>query len=484
MSALDDSFPPVAGLFPPHDERVRWDDYLTRELLCANERVARGSVVPTIDMTALRAQLGDFDFQRPRELDELLPWTIAQLEHGVVHMTNPRYFGLFNPAPSFPALCGDRLTAAFNPQLATATTSPAAVEIEAHVIRAIAQRIGLPPEATGHFTSGGSEANYTAVLCALTRANGGFASDGARAFSGRPVFYISRESHLAWVKIGHQAGIGRSAVRQVPTDGHGRMDADALARMLDEDTARDSIPVAIVATAGTTNAGMIDPIDRCADLARERGLWLHVDAAWGGAVLASERLRHVLAGIERADSVTIDAHKWFATTMGCGMFITRDPRILSATFQVSTGFMPSNTASVDPYVTTAQWSRRFLGVRLFLSLAAAGWSGYAQHVERAVELIARLRALLAGRGWQIANDSSLAVLCIEPPPGAADARTIATRVLESGRAWVAVAKYEGRDVIRICLTHGEAKTDDIRELAAALTHASAASAEHNESTAA
>jgi aromatic-L-amino-acid decarboxylase len=484
MSAFDDSFPPVAGLFPPHDERVRWDDYLTRELLCANERVARGSVVPTIDMTALRAQLGDFDFQRPRELDELLPWTIAQLEHGVVHMTNPRYFGLFNPAPSFPALCGDRLTGAFNPQLATATTSPAAVEIEAHVIRAIAQRIGLPPEATGHFTSGGSEANYTAVLCALTRANGGFASDGARAFSGRPAFYISRESHLAWVKIGHQAGIGRSAVRQVPTDGHGRMDADALARMLDEDTARDSIPVAIVATAGTTNAGMIDPIDRCADLARERGLWLHVDAAWGGAVLASERLRHVLAGIERADSVTIDAHKWFATTMGCGMFITSDPRILSATFQVSTGFMPSNTASVDPYVTTAQWSRRFLGVRLFLSLAAAGWSGYAQHVERAVELIARLRALLAGRGWQIANDSSLAVLCIEPPPGAADARTIATRVLESGRAWVAVAKYEGRDVIRICLTHGEAKTDDIRELAAALTHASAASAEDNESTAA
>lgn len=474
--------PPVASLFPSHDERVRWDDYLTRELLCANERVARGSVVPTIDMTQLRSELGEFDFHTPVSLGELLPWTIAQLEHGVVHMTNPRYFGLFNPAPSFPALCGDRLTGAFNPQLATATTSPAAVEIESHVIRAVARRAGLPPESTGHFTSGGSEANYTAVLCALTQANEGFASEGARAFSGPPVFYISRESHLAWVKIAHQVGIGRSAVRQVRTDGHGRMDAGALATMLDEDTARGCVPFLIVATAGTTNAGMIDPIDRCADLARGRGLWLHVDAAWGGAVLASERLRGVLAGIEHADSITIDAHKWFATTMGCGMLITRDPEILSVTFQVSTGFMPSNTATVDPYVTTAQWSRRFLGVRLFLSLAAAGWCGYAQHVERSVDLIARLRETLSGHGWRIANDSTLAVLCVEPPPGAPDVRTTARRVLASGRAWVAVAKYEGRDVIRICLTHGEATTDDIRELVTALT--AACSLVPNESTAA
>src|SRR5207248_676174 len=323
MSAPHDPMPPVAALFPPRNERVRWDESLTRELLCANERVARGSVIPTIDMTALRSQLAAFDFRTPLGLDELLPWTIAQLEHGVVHMTNPRYFGLFNPAPSFPALCGDRLTGAFNPQLATATTSPAAVEIESHVIRAVARQAGLPEGSAGHFTSGGSEANYTAVVCALTHANDRFASEGARAFSGPPVFYISRESHLAWVKIGHQAGIGRSAVRQVPTDGSGRMDDVALARMIDDDTARGCVPVLIVATAGTTNAGMIDPIERCAELARDRGLWLHVDAAWGGAVIASDRLRGLLAGIERASSITIDAHKWFATTMGCGMFIAR-----------------------------------------------------------------------------------------------------------------------------------------------------------------
>ena len=473
MHALEDVMPPVAALFPAREERVRWDDYLTRELLCANERVARGSVVPTLDMTRLRSELTQFDFRAPRALTELLPWTITQIEHGVVHITNPRYFGLFNPAPTFPALCGDRLTGVFNPQLATATTSPAAVEIESHVIRAVASQAGLPRDSMGHFTSGGSEANYTAVLCALTHANDRFSSEGARAFSGSPVIYISRESHLAWVKIAHQAGIGRSAVRQVPTDGAGRMDAEQLATMIDEDTARGCVPFLIVATAGTTNAGMIDPIGRCGEIARERGLWLHVDAAWGGAALASERLRGVLAGIERADSVTIDAHKWFATTMGCGMFFARDSTILSKTFQVSTGFMPSNTATVDPYVTTAQWSRRFLGVRLFLSLAAAGWEGYAQHVERAVDLIACLRQMLLERQWRIANDSPLAVLCVEPPSGAADVRTIAGRVLGSGRAWVGVAKYEGRDVIRICLTHGEATLHDLQQLVDVLTDACA-----------
>jgi glutamate/tyrosine decarboxylase-like PLP-dependent enzyme len=464
-------------LFPALEERERWDDFLTRELARANERIADGSVVPTIDIARLRSDLAAFDFQLPRPLEELLPWTIAQIEHGVVHMTHPRYFGLFNPAPTFPALCGDRIAGAFNPQLATWATAPAAVEIESHVIRAIARRAGLPPEAAGHFTSGGSEANYTALICALTSSNSRFAADGARAFSGAPVFYISRESHLAWLKIAHQAGIGRSAARLVPTDGRGRMDAAALATLLAADCAQGGVPVMIVATAGTTNAGMIDPLAACARIARDAGVWLHVDAAWGGAAIASDTARGALAGIELGDSVTIDAHKWFATTMGCGMFMTRHAAVLSSAFQVSTGFMPSNVANLDPYVTTAQWSRRFLGLRLFLSLATAGWSGYGDHIERAIALIAQLREMLSARGWTIANDSQLAVLCVEPPPGSADIRSIASRVLASGRAWVAVAKFEGRDTIRVCLTHGGTTPEDVVELVEALEVSTAASSD-------
>jgi glutamate/tyrosine decarboxylase-like PLP-dependent enzyme len=220
----------------------------------------------------------------------------------------------------------------------------------------------------------------------------------------------------------------------------------------------------IVATAGTTNAGMIDPLTSCAEIARAFGLWYHVDAAWGGALIASDRLRGTLVGIERADSVTIDAHKWFATTMGCGMFITSHAPVLSSAFQVSTGFMPSNLSNFDPYVNSVQWSRRFLGLRLFLSLAAAGWSGYGEHVERSIELTGLLREKLVARGWLIANDSPLAVLCMTPPLGFGEVRSIVGRVLAAGRAWVAAATFEGREIIRACVTHGETTPNDIAEL--------------------
>jgi len=458
----------TSALFPAREERERWDNFLTRELARAYDRVGAGSVTPTLDLVAFGNELAGFDFRTPRPLGELLEWTIAQMEHGLVHVTHPRYFGLFNPAPTFPAQCADRIAAVFNPQLATATTSPAAVEIEAHVIRSVADRAGLPAEACGHFTTAGSEANYTALICALTRSSHGFATEGARCFQGPPVFYASRESHLAWLKIAHMAGIGRSAVRLVATDGCGRMDANALAHTLRVDCDRGRIPIMIAATAGTTNAGMIDPLVACAEIARSYGLWYHVDAAWGGALIASDTLRGALNGIERADSITIDAHKWFATTMGCGMFLTRHASVLSSAFQVSTSFMPSNVPNRDPYVITVQWSRRFLGLRLFLSLAAAGWAGYGKHVERSIALTELLKEKLLARGWAILNDSPVAVLCIQPPARFGDVRTIVGRILSAGRVWVAAATFEGREIIRACVTHGETTTDDITELVNAL----------------
>lgn len=457
-----------SALFPMPEDRTRIDDWLTRQLRDADDRVAAGAVVPTIDIARFNDELAAFDFQEPRPLTELLAWIVARLENGITHITNPRYFGLFNPAPSFPAQCADRIAAVFNPQLATSTTSPVPVALEAHVIRAVARRAGFDDMASGHFTTGGAEANYTALICALTRACPGFALDGARAFSGRPTFYTSQELHLAWLKIAHQAGIGRSAVRLVATDGTGRMSIPALQAALAADRAEGHVPVMIVATAGTTNAGMIDPLAACGKMAREHSVWFHADAAWGGAAIASDRMRGLLTGIEAADFMTIDAHKWFATTMGCGMFITRHPALLSSAFQVSTTYMPSNLAALDPYVTSVQWSRRFLGLRLFLSLAAAGWTGYAEHVEHSVELAASLAHGLRSFGWKIVNNSPLAVLSVLPPSGSGNVRSIVAKVLQSGRAWISSATFEGQAVIRACLTHGETSQRDVDELVDAL----------------
>jgi glutamate/tyrosine decarboxylase-like PLP-dependent enzyme len=282
------------------------------------------------------------------------------------------------------------------------------------------------------------------------------------------VFYVSKECHRSWVKIAHQAGIGRSAARLVATDGRGRLSLAALEQAIAEDLARGCVPFLLVASAGTTNAGMLDPLPACAALAAQHHLWYHVDAAWGGAMIASERLRGVLQGLERADSATIDAHKWFATTMGCGMFLVRDPTALTATFQVSASYMQSHERSLDPYMNTIQWSRRLVGLRLFLSLAAAGWAGHATHIERAVAQTDWIRGELERRGWSIVNDSPFALLNVVPPASLGDPRTVVARVVASGRAWVALARFEEQDVIRICVTHGETSDADLAILVEAL----------------
>jgi glutamate/tyrosine decarboxylase-like PLP-dependent enzyme len=459
---------PVAALFPDAASREQVGRWLTDALEAALQRVQAGPVTPTVDVQQFRAELEAFDFNSPRPLQEALLWAIERMEHGIVQMANPRYFGLFNPGANFPAQCADHIVALFNPQLASSASSPVPVALESHLIRAIAARAGFGAEATGHFATGGSEANYTALLCALTAANPGFSRDGVRAFGAPVAFYTSRDCHIAWLKIAHQAGVGRAALRLVDTDGKGRMDAPALARAIAADRAAGTVPVMLVATAGTTGGGMVDPLHACADIAQRERMWFHVDAAWGGAALASEKLRGLLSGVERSDSLIIDAHKWLATTMGCAIFITRHGHLLSEAFHASTSFMPSSLSNVDPYLNSVQWSRRFLGLRLFLALAAAGWEGLGAHVERGVEVVHQIKARLVESGWTVANDSALAVLDAIPPAALGDVRALVRRVVASGRAWVAPTLFEGRDVVRICATNGQTSEKDIDALIAVL----------------
>jgi glutamate/tyrosine decarboxylase-like PLP-dependent enzyme len=455
---------PVEALFPARAERARLTALLATALDNVHDNMRAGPVTPASDRQRFDSELSRFTFAAPVDMAELLPWMVHQMRDGNVQITHPRYFGLFNPAPGFPSILADHITSSFNPQLAAAKTSPAAIAIEAHVISQVAQRAGLPVRSGGHFTNSGSEANFTALSCALVKVCPSYRDSGARAFRTPPAVYISRDAHQAWFKIAHQAGIGRLALRLIETDGTGRMDPDALAEAVATDTANGAIPVMVVATAGTTVAGMIDPLHACAEIAAGAGAWFHVDAAWGGGAIASDRLQAELAGIELADSITIDAHKWFATTMGCGMFIISQPWILGEAFDVNASFMPSAQSLPDPYTTSMLWSRRFLGLRLFCNLAAAGWAGYAQHIERTLRLTELLRAQLAALGWTVANPGALGVLCMLPPAPHRPVRDIAAAIVASGDAWIAAATFEGRDVIRISITNGQTSDGDIKAL--------------------
>jgi glutamate/tyrosine decarboxylase-like PLP-dependent enzyme len=446
------------ALFPDFAVLLAAENALTKRLGTARKNFATRKAVAEDLSPDWLDELHSKRFDHPEDLATLIDWSIDALDKGIVQMTHPGYLGLFNPAPTFASECADRIAAAFNPQICVRSHAPAAVEIEQHVINEVGRRAGLPEGSGGHFTSGGAEANATAVLCALQTKCPEYGEKGVHAFSGLPTIYVSAESHLAWLKIAQAAGIGRSAVRLVSTDGQGRMDFDVLDATISHDLGAGRVPVLIAATAGTTNAGMIDPLWACADLARKNEIWFHVDAAWGGAAIASDKVRPALSGIEQADSITIDAHKWFATTMGSGMFLTSRTDIPAQVFRVAASYMPESEAPKDFYVNSNQWSRRFIGLRLFLSLGAAGWRGYGEHVEHSIALTDRLTNRLAVAGWTQANASPLGVTCMVPPEGHEAVDGYVDKVLSDGRFWISKAAFEGRPVLRACVTNG--RTDE------------------------
>jgi aromatic-L-amino-acid/L-tryptophan decarboxylase len=425
-------------------------------------------VAPAAGYAELEEGVRGFDFAAPVPLDELLDRCAALLREGIVHTAHPRYFGLFNPTPTFAGVLADALVAAFNPQLAVTSHAPAAVAIERHVVAFLGERLGLPG-AVGGFTSGGAEANMTGLLLALERHFPETGDGGLAAVEGRPTVYLSGEAHHSFVKAARMAGLGRSAVRAVGVEPDLTLDVRELRARIEADRGAGDRPFLVVATAGSTAAGAIDPLPAVADLCGELGLDLHVDAAWAGALALSDRLRPLLRGIERADSVTVDAHKWLSAPMGAGVFLTRHGPDLASTFKVTAGYMPS-AEDTDPYLTGAQWSRRLTGLKVFMSLAAAGREGYAAQIEHDCRLGEQLRDRLREDGWRIVADGPLPVVCFVPEGGAdaPELARIASEVVASGEAWLSVAELAGAPALRACITSHRSTEEDVEALGAAV----------------
>ncbi|MGP4026058.1 pyridoxal phosphate-dependent decarboxylase family protein [Actinomadura sp. 3N407] len=469
-----------ASFDPPRQAAERLWRHVAELFRDERERIAERAVSAPVDVPHLRAAIGAYDFDRPADPEAVIDEVAELLRAATVHTTHPRYFGLFNPTPTLMGIIGETLAAAFNPQLAAWSHAPAAAEIEAHLLRFLGGRLGYPPESVaGSFTSGGAEANMTAVLLALTRTWPRYGTEGLRALDGRPVMYASAESHLAWLKIAHATGIGRDAVRLVPTGPGLGLDVPHLARSVAADRANGDLPFLVVATAGTTAAGVIDPLHELADLCGDLGLRLHADAAYGGAAALSDRLRPALSGIERADSITLDAHKWLSVPMGAGALLSTDAEGLAETFRVTTSYMPADVPdTVDPYTSGQQWSRRFMGLKLFLSLAVAGRAGYAEQFEHDARLADDLRGALAATGWDIVNDTPLPVVCFADPDNGTwehhDA--IAHQVVGGGRAWISPVRLDGRAALRACVISHRTTPADVDELVQAVNDARKAAA--------
>ena len=435
---------------------------------------------PELDPARVRSLLEPFDFREPVDPLQAVDAVVDGLRRFQTHTPHPRYFGLFNPAPTTMGIAADALVAAFNPQLAAWSHSPFAVEVEQHLVRAFGGQFGYEPLQTeGTFCSGGAEANHTALITALTHALPEFVEQGVRALGASPVLYVSAEGHHSVHKAARLSGLGTAAVREIPVGEDLRLDLAALRSRIARDRAEGLAPFLVVATAGATSSGVIDPIAPVAEVAARERLWLHVDAAWGGAAVLVPELRALLEGVERADSLTFDAHKWLSVPMGAGLYLTRHPGILERTFGVGTAYMPlrPSTDLADPYLRSMQWSRRFIGLKLFLSLAVAGWEGYAAALRHQVAMGDRLRRGLVTSGWELVNDTPLPVVCFVDgthPRGAAaeSLEAIAGAVVSSGRAWISMTRVgRARPVLRACVTNYRTGPDDVDALVEALDQA-------------
>jgi aromatic-L-amino-acid decarboxylase len=400
-----------------------------------------------------------FDFVEPIPLPDLTRQVIDLLRQYTVHVTHPRYFGLFNPSVSAAGIAGDALVALYNPQLAAWSHSPAANEIERATLRHFARALGLDADASSaNFTTGGLEANLSAIVVALTHRFPAYARDGVSGLGAKPVIYVTSESHHSFVKICRIAGLGVDTLREVPATAAFTMDVAALRDIIDLDTRTGRCPFLIVGTAGTTGGGMVDPLPELADIAAASNVWLHIDAAWGGAAVLVPRLRPALRGIERADSITWDAHKWLSVPMGAGMFFCRHADASRRAFDVSTSYMPSGTGeeTADQYRTTLQWSRRAIGLKLFMSLAEKGSSGLAQQIDHQARIGDALRAKLNGAGWIVVNDTVLPLVCTtheDIRSGRCTTGDIVRSIQERGLAWISDVVLGGREkVLRACIT--------------------------------
>ena len=435
-----------------------------RRIVAQLERdIANGPIVPDVAPQEIRRYLAArYDFTRPLALDDVTADVERMLRTWQVQVTHPRYFGLFNPSVTLASVIADTLVAMYNPQLAAWRTSPAANEIERHTLAWLAGKFGLPATTSASFTTGGAEANLSAVIVALTRAFPAYGESGLRSLAAAPTIYLTRDAHDSFHKIAHMTGLGRQALRTVATNGDRQMEVADLARRVAEDRRLGLAPVLVVGTVGTTAAGAIDPLPALARFCRAEALWFHVDAAWGGAAILSPRLRGHLAGIDAADSITCDAHKWFSVPMGAGMFFCRHPDVVAEAFRAQTAYMPGPTDGpvADPYTTSVQWSRRFIGLKLFLSLARHGETEYVEMIEHQARMGDVLRAALERAGWRVVNRTPLPLVCFTRE-GLVPSRFLAA-VYARQIAWMSEVRLgDAAPVVRACITSFRTKPPDI-----------------------
>jgi aromatic-L-amino-acid decarboxylase len=436
--------------------------------------IDRRRVFPDVTPRALDELFAEPLPESGRPLGELLTEFEQKVVPNSTHVGHPGYLGLITPSPTTAGVIADLLASALNQNVGAYSIGPAAVAIERRVVRWLGDLVGFGAGAGGHLTSGGMMANFEGLKLARDRVSGQRAQqDGVQ---GPCAVYTSEERHVSVDKAVDALGLGRASLRALPTDDAFQLRLDALEEAIAADKAKGVRPVAVVALGGTTNTGSVDPLRAVRAVCDREGMWMHVDAAYGGGLLLSPEHAGVLAGVAEADSVTIDPHKWFYAPLDAGAIVVRDAAQLTRSFGMRPSYLTDEFDAAGErfqyYVHSFEQSRRFRGLKVWMSLKRYGRAEVGRWVDRNIEAARHLHALAAGSpDFRSATPPRMSGVCLryvregldEPASAALHARVV-QRLEERGRFWLSTAVLKGRTYFRVNIVNLRTRAAHMDEL--------------------
>ncbi len=376
--------------------------------------------------------------------------------------SRPLYLGYVGSSGLEVGVLAEALAATYDVNLAV--TAKAADLVEAQAVAWTAEFVGYPC-AEGAFTSGGMISNLTGLLVARERALPGCRTDG---FAGRDgAVYCSEEAHHSIVRAVEAIGIGSAAVRRIEMDDQRRISVDALDAAIAADLEAGVIPVAVVANGGTTLTGAVDPIAGVAEVCERRGVWLHVDGAYGLPAAATQTAGALFAGIERADSVTLDAHKWLGLQKSCSLILCRHAGAFEAAFGHEESYMRRGDSVRNAVERTLEYSRPLRSLKLWLAFRTHGAAAFRGWIETTLALARQLtEAVRADDAFELLCEPMLSTVCFRHVDGAvndldAHNTALATAIQEDGRVFLAPALVDGQVCLRVCFVNFRTRAEDV-----------------------
>jgi glutamate/tyrosine decarboxylase-like PLP-dependent enzyme len=430
------------------------------------ETLASKPVTHVSPRVELEAELREPLPEEPAPVDSLLDQLRRVVWPNIGNTQHPRFFA-FIPSPSnFVSVMADALAAGFNPFAGNWLEGSGPAQIELVTIDWLREMCGLPETAGGLFVSGGSMANLTA-LAAARLAMLDERSDDA-------VIYFSDQTHNSIGKALRVLGFAREQIRALPSDENFRLPVESLRMAVAEDKASGKRPFCVVANAGTTNTGAVDPLDQLADLCERENLWLHVDGAYGAAACLVERGRKLLAGIERADSLSLDPHKWLFQPFEIGCVLLRDARLLKKSFNTMTGILEDTKRAeeeeINYYDYGVQLTRSFRALKLWLSIKAFGAAQFREAINYGFDLAEFAENILRQSGrWRIVSPATMGIVTFRYVAEACSEseideihRRMVEMMAEDGFAFANSTILRGHNVMRFCTINPRTTKDDVQ----------------------